>query len=205
MEPKWLTYAKQLQAIAQAGIAYSKDVYDLERFEQIRELSVDILAHYTELEHHTLRELFANETGYATPKVDVRATVFSEGKILLVREKQDGLWALPGGWADIGQTMSEVAVKEVREESGLLVRPEKLIAVLDKQKHPHPPSAYSVYKLFIQCFVTGGTIQKGLETSDVQFFEEANIPALSLARNTASQITMAFDHFRNPERPTQFD
>ena len=133
---KWLKWAMELQAIAQAGLEYSKDVFDLERFEMIRELSVEIMEEYTDVEPEKLRELFANETGYATPKVDVRGIVFSEGKILLEKEKADGKWALPGGWGDIGYSPSEVAVKEVWEESGYVVEAKRLIAVIDKKFHP---------------------------------------------------------------------
>jgi 8-oxo-dGTP pyrophosphatase MutT (NUDIX family) len=116
MEPSWLAWAKQLQAIAQAGLTYSKDVYDIERFEAIRNLSIEILAKYTEMDSSIMKELFANETGYATPKVDIRAAVFKNNRILLVKEKSDGKWSLPGGWGDVGLSPSEVAVKEVKEE-----------------------------------------------------------------------------------------
>ncbi|MDP4172197.1 MAG: NUDIX hydrolase N-terminal domain-containing protein, partial [Bacillota bacterium] len=147
MEPKWLDWAKQLQSIAQAGLLYSKDIYDLERFELIRNISVDILAQHTEVKKTVIKDLFASETGYATPKVDIRAVVFKDDKILMVQEKTDGNWALPGGWADIGLTPSEVAVKEVKEESGFDVKAIKLLAITDKKCHPHPPSAYHIYKL----------------------------------------------------------
>src|SRR5699024_40279 len=149
--PKWLEWAKQLQSIAQAGLTYSKDKYDLERFDMIRNISVEMLASQTNIENTVIRELFANETGYATPKVDVRAVVFQENKILIVKEETDNAWALPGGWGDIGLSPSEVAVKEVQEESGFEVKATKLIAVLDKKYHSHPLSAYHVYKIFIQC------------------------------------------------------
>ena len=205
MEPKWLEWAKQLQSIAQAGLTYSKDVYDIERFEMIRNLSVEIINEYTSLDRATIKELFINETGYATPKVDIRAVVFRENKILMVKETNDGEWSLPGGWGDIGLTPSEVAVKEVKEESGFDVRASKLIAVFDKKCHPHPPSLYHVYKLFIQCEITGGQPQEGIETIAVDFFAENELPSLSVARNTASQIELAFKHLYNPEEPVYFD
>ena len=206
MEPKWLEWAKQLQSIAQAGLTYSKDVYDIERFEMIRNISVEIMTEYTNVDHKTIKELFANETGYATPKVDIRAVVFKGDSILMVREKQDGDWSLPGGWADIGLTPGEVAVKEVKEESGYIVKPKKLIAVFDKNCHPHPPSLYHVYKLLIECEIIGGKPQEGIETNAVRFFGENELPApLSLARNTASQIALAFKHLYNPQEPVYFD
>lgn len=202
---KWLKWAMELQAIAQAGLEYSKDVFDLERFEMIRELSVEIMEEYTEVEPEKLRELFANETGYATPKVDVRGIVFSEGKILLVKEKADGKWALPGGWGDIGYSPSEVVVKEVWEESGYIVEAKRLIAVIDKKFHPHPPSPYYIYKHFILCQLVGGQATTGIETSEVQFFSEDALPPLSLGRNTESQIHLAFKYLHNPEEPVYFD
>lgn len=205
MEPKWLEWAKQLQSIAQAGLTYSKDVYDLERFEIIRNMSVEILTHYTDMDSKNIKELFANETGYATPKVDIRAVIFRGNKILMVRENNDGDWSLPGGWADIGLTPSEVAVKEVKEESGFDVKAIKLIALLDKKCHPHPPSPFHVYKMFIQCEIIGGKPQVGIETNGIEFFAENELPSLSIARNTESQIQLAFKHLHNPQEPVYFD
>jgi ADP-ribose pyrophosphatase YjhB (NUDIX family) len=205
MEPKWLEWAKQLQSIAQAGLTYSKDVYDLERFQLIRNISVEILSQQADIDKTVIKDLFANETGYATPKVDIRSVVFMGNKILMVRENTDGDWSLPGGWGDIGLTPSEVAVKEVKEESGFDVKPIKLIGVLDKKCHPHPPSPYHVYKMFIQCEIVGGTPKEGMETSAVEFFAENELPSLSIARNTESQIQLAFRYLHNPQEPVYFD
>ena len=205
MEPKWLDWAKQLQSIAQAGLTYSKDVYDLERFEMIRDISIESVSLHTGIKETKIRDLFANETGYATPKVDVRAVIFKDNKILMVRENTDGNWALPGGWGDIGFTPSEVAVKEVKEEAGFDVRAMKLISVFDKKCHPHPPSPYHVYKVFIQCEIIGGESQPGIETSEVGFFHEDELPELSVERNTESQIKLSFKHLRNPLEPAYFD
>ncbi|WP_440896500.1 NUDIX hydrolase [Amphibacillus sp. Q70] len=205
MEPKWLEWAKELQAISQAGLAYSKDVYDLERFEIIRDLSTDILEQYTEVDKTLIKDLFANETGYATPKVDVRAVVFKDDKILMVKEIADGAWALPGGWGDIGLTPSEVAVKEVQEESGFEVKAVKLIGIFDKKCHPHPTSPYHVYKIFIQCDIMGGQPKEGIETSAVDFFAKNDLPPLSVARNTESQIEVAFRHLHNSDEEVYFD
>ncbi len=205
MEPKWLEWAKQLQAIAQAGLTYSKDIYDLERFELIRNISVEMMSQQTDIDKTVIKELFANETGYATPKVDIRAVVFKDQKILMVRETTDGDWSLPGGWGDVGLTPSEVAAKEVKEEAGFDVKAKKLIAVFDKKCHPHPPSPYHVYKLFIQCEIIGGQAKEGIETSAVEFFAENELPTLSIARNTESQIQLAFKHLHNPQEPVYFD
>lgn len=205
MDSKWIEWAKQLQAISQAGLTYSKDVYDLERFELIRNISIEIMSQYTDMDRTAIRALFANETGYPTPKVDIRAVVFKDNKILMVREKTDGFWSLPGGWGDIGLTPGEVAVKEVKEESGFDVKAVKLLGVFDKKCHPHPPSPYHVYKIFIQCEIFGGQPKEGIETSEVKFFAENNLPSLSIARNTESQIQWAFKHLHNPHETAYFD
>jgi ADP-ribose pyrophosphatase YjhB (NUDIX family) len=205
MEPRWLEWAKQLQSIAQAGLTYSKDVYDIERFEMIRDLSVEIMSLHTDLSKSIIKDLFTNETGYATPKVDIRSVVFRDNKILMVKEHADGGWSLPGGWGDIGLSPGEVAVKEVKEESGFEVKAVKLLGVLDKKCHPHPPSPYHVYKMFIQCEIIGGKPEEGIETSAVGFFADNNLPPLSIDRITESQIQMAFKHLHNPLEPIFFD
>ncbi|GAB6988305.1 NUDIX hydrolase [Paenibacillus pini] len=202
---RWLEWAKQIQAIAQTGITYTADVYDQERYEQLRELSVEIMEQYTNVNDSKLTELFASERGYATPKVDVRGVIFrGEDEILLVREKKEGVWSLPGGWADIGFSPSEIAVKEVHEESGYEVKPLQLLAVLDNHKH-NPPGPYQAYKMFISCEITGGQAKIGIETSGVQFFKENDLPKLSQDRNTDAQIHMMFQLKRQPEQIPLFD
>lgn len=198
MQLKWLEWAKQIQAISQTGLEYSKDMYDLERFEQLRNLSVEILREYTDVPIEKLKTLFANETGYATPKVDIRGVVFRDNQLLLVKERLDGAWSLPGGWADIGLSPQEVAVKEIKEESGFDVRPLRLLGVMDKKFHEHPPSPFHVYKLFIQCEIVGGEAETGMETLQVAFFDEENLPELSTERNTLKQIKEIFEFLRNP-------
>lgn len=205
MEYKWLEWAKQLQSIAQVGLSYSNDVYDLERFELIRQISIEMMSVQTGMDKENIKDLFANETGYATPKVDIRAVIFKDNKILMVREKLDGDWSLPGGWADIGLSPSEVAIKEVKEESGFDVKATKLLAVLDKKCHPHPPSPFHVYKIFIQCEIIGGQPIKGIETTAVEFFSENEIPPLSIARNTKTQIEMAFKNLTNTKEFVYLD
>ena len=202
---KWLTFAKRVQALAQAGLTYAVNFYDEERYEELRAISVEMMQELSGEEPAQIRALFANETGYQTPKVDVRAVVFAADKILLVHEKIDNCWSLPGGWADVGYSPAEVAVKETREEAGLEVKPVRLLAVLDKKCHPHPPSPYHTYKIFILCENKSGALQPGSETQEVRFFDRANLPALSEERNTFSQIQLLFSFLDNPVKEAVFD
>ncbi|NJN27622.1 MAG: NUDIX hydrolase [Cyclobacteriaceae bacterium] len=201
---KWLTIARHLQSIGQAGLTYTENKYDLERYEQIMQLSKEIIADFSTMAMEKLDSVFALEEGYLTSKVDVRAVVFREEKILLVQETIDGKWALPGGWADVGLSPAEVVVKEVAEESGLEVQADKLLAVFDKKCHPHPPELYYVYKMFFLCHEIGGTLKTSIETSDAGFFAKDQLPELSTNRNTTSQIITMFG-LRNTSGPTLFD
>lgn len=205
MSDKWLEWAKRIQSIAQAGIAFSKDEYDIERFQELREISVEIMAEYTEVEMEKITDLFANEEGYQTPKVDVRGVVFQDEKILLVRENFDNRWALPGGFCDVGLSPNENVVKEIQEESGYDVIPKRLIALLDTHKHPHPPQPYQYYKIFILCEITGGAANIGVETNEIGFFAENQLPPLSPNRNTESQLKLLFEFLRNPLKETIVD
>ena len=198
--PYWLEIAQKLQALAQAGLTYSKNDYDIDRYEQMRGLAIDIVSKHTEIEKSVIKNSFVLEKGYPTPKVDVRGVIFRAGKLLMVREKIDGNWSIPGGWADVGLSPFEIAKKEVVEESGLIVIPIRLLAVLDKLKHNHPPDIYHAYKLFILCYEKGGTLKSGMETLDTGFFAENEIPQLSLERNTPEEITLMFEYYKNPER-----
>ena len=193
-----LSIAKRLQSIAQAGIFYSEDKpFDRERYEEISELSVQILSNLTDEPIEKIGSLFTQErNGYQTPKVDIRAVIFNEsGEILMVKEKVDGCWSLPGGWADVGYTPSEVAVKEVREETGLEVKTIRILAVIDKRNHLHPPEGWYVYKIFILCKKIGGNILTDTtETSDIQYYSLETLPPLSESRNVYSQIKMMFEY-----------
>ncbi|EJQ43022.1 ADP-ribose pyrophosphatase [Bacillus mycoides] len=202
MTVKWIDWVKQIQSIAQAGLTYSKDVYDLERFQQLRDISIAMMSHYTKTDWEVVENLFASETGYQTPKVDIRAVIFQNEKLLFVKEKSDGKWALPGGWADIGYTPTEVAVKEVLEETGYKVDHFRLLAIFDKEKHQPSPSATHIYKVFIGCEIVGGEKKLSIETEDIDFFSENEIPDLSIARNTEWQIKemFAFMKDRNKEK-----
>lgn len=193
METKWLNWAKKLQAIAQTGLEYSKDKFDIERFEQIRALSIEIMNEYTDIDHSKIRTLFANESGYQTPKIDIRAAIFKEDKILMVREQLDDKWSLPGGWADIDLSIYENIVKESMEEAGAKVIPKRIIAALDRNKHIDDVFPYSVYKIFVECDYVEGNYIDNIETSEAAFFTRNSLPELSVGRNTKSQIEMCFD------------
>jgi ADP-ribose pyrophosphatase YjhB (NUDIX family) len=205
MSHKWLEWAQRIQSLSQAGLAFSKDAFDLERYEELRKISADIMANYTGLEMEKIENLFTNETGYQTPKVDVRGVVFKNNRILLVKEKMDTLWSLPGGFCEVGLSPSENVVKEIQEESGYQVIPVKLLAILDTHKHPSPPQPYHYYKIFIRCEIVGGKESLGIETNEIGFFEEHNIPSLSTRRNTESQVKMVFDYLRNPQKDAMID
>jgi len=195
----WLTIAKQIQSIAQAGLTFCENKYDIDRYHQLRDLSVQIMHEYTGAPIVKIQNLFASETGYQTPKVDVRGVVFREGKILMVRETIDGFWTLPGGWADVNLSPFENAAKEIHEEAGIEVSPSRLLAVFDKSKDPgHLPDIYHIYKMFILCDDSGKEVKTGMETSDVGWFERNSIPPLSLPRSTASQIAKMFEFYDNP-------
>jgi ADP-ribose pyrophosphatase YjhB (NUDIX family) len=205
----WLNWARELQAIAQTGLAFSKDAYDRQRYGAIRSLAARILAEHSEAECSHIEALFTQQAGYATPKVDVRGAVFrNDGGILLVREIADaGRWTLPGGWADVNESPSECVIREVREESGFEVAVRKLAAVYDRDRHGHVPlHAFHVYKLFFICEIAGGAPRPGLETSEVGFFTTDNLPDdLSAGRVRQHQMRRMMEHWRSPELPTDFD
>jgi len=205
MDPNWLRWVKRLQAIAQDGLTYAADDYDVGRYEQVREIAAEILASHSTggLEH--ARELLDLEVGPATPKVDVRAAVFRDGEILLVKEVEDGAWSVPGGWADVGETLSEAAVREVREESGYRVRAARLISAYDRDRQGHPPIPYHVYKLVFLCEILDETPSQTVDAHGVGFFGAHELPELSLSRVTPVQIKRFFEHHRRPELPADFD
>jgi ADP-ribose pyrophosphatase YjhB (NUDIX family) len=208
MSSRWLELARRFQALAQNGLAYCKDPYDRERYEEIRSLASEMIGTGVGLEDAApILDVFKNEVGYATPKIGVRAAVFDRERILLVRERKDGLWSVPGGWADVGDAPSVAAIREVKEESGYDVVVKKLAAFYDQdqEKHGHPRMLYHVYTAFFVCELRGGAAVDSLEISDVEFFEEGRIPSLSLSRITPVQVQHMFDHYRHPEWPTSFD
>ena len=207
-DPDWPAWARELQAIAQTGLTFSRDPYDRERYAAASGLAAQMFAAMSDAPAERIAALFAGETGYATPKIDVRAAVFDdEERILMVRETADaGRWTLPGGWADVNLSVAENAAKETFEESGFRVEPVKLAAVWDRAKQGHPPGVFSCCKVFFVCERTGGAAAISHETSEVGWFGEADIPMdLSLGRVLPRQISRMFAHRRDPSLPTDFD
>jgi len=205
MDPRWLDWMQRLQVIAQTGLTYARDPFDVERYEAVREVAAEVAATHTDVDLPHIRDLFAGEVGHATPKVDVRAVVLRGEAILLVRERAEGLWTLPGGWTDIGESAGEAVAREAYEESGYRIRAVKLLALYDRNKHGHPPYPFHTYKLFFQCELIGGEPTHSMETDGVGFFRENELPELSIMRVTAAQIARLFEHLRHPDWPTDFD
>jgi len=202
----WLSAVSRLRAIAQTGLTYSKDRFDLERYEELTAMSHALLAALMESSPASVAEAFALEKGYPTPKIDVRTAVFSEGKVLLVKEWLDGLWTLPGGWADEQDTPRAAAEREVLEESGYIVRATHLIAVRDRRLHGYrPPHLNGIYKLMFLAELQGGAARVSNETTEVGFFSPEALPPLSLGRTLPEDVQQALAHLRDPTLPTTFD
>ena len=202
---RWAAWVARLRALADTGLEYCTSEYDRQRYEELREMALAMAAELANSPLDRVRGLLQVEPGYVTPKVDVRAAVFEGDQVLLVREASDGLWTLPGGWADVGESAREAAEREAREESGYEVRATKLAAVYDRARHGHPPQAIYAYKLFFLCERTGGSPRASIETLDVAFHPVQALPALSLPRVTAAQIQRLSEHQRHPDWPTDFD
>ena len=205
-EPNWLLWARELQALAQAGLTFAQDQYDRERYRRLRAIALEMLAAGGAAPLQQLQLLFEQETGYPTPKVDVRGAVIERDRILLVREISDGCWTLPGGWADVNQSARESVEREILEESGYQARALRLAAVWDARlQNPSRRHTHSIYKLFFLCELLGGSPQPSLETSEVAFFAPDALPPLSLGRVTATQIERMFAHHRDATLRTEFD
>lgn len=188
---KWLQWAVELQSLAQAGLFYCKDKYELERYERIREISAEMVSLQSEIPLEKVKDLFCGDVGYQTPKIDTRAAIFKEEKILLVHEA-NGTWALPGGWVDVNVSVMENTIKEVKEEAGLDVTVKRIIAVQDREKHNLPVYAYKVCKIFMQCEVTGGAFIPNIETTGFAYFSMDELPCLAEEKNNREQIEMCF-------------
>lgn len=201
---KWLKWAVELQSIAQAGLFYGKDKFDLERYERIREISAEMLAYKTDIPLEKVRDIFCCETGYQTPKLDTRAALFEDGKILLVREN-DGKWSLPGGWVDVDLSVMENALKEVKEEAGLDADLDFVIAVQDRDKHNLPVYAYKICKVFVMCTKKGGSFAANSETVGSGYFGLDELPELAEEKNTREQIEMCFAAHRAENWKTLID
>lgn len=196
--------AIELQSLAQAGLRYTKDRYDIERFTRIREISAEIMSGKTDLPLDTVKDLFCSGSGYPTPKIDTRAAVIRDGRILLVQEN-DGRWSLPGGWCEITMSPAENTVKEVLEEAGRTVSVKSLIAVQNRDYHNPPPYAFGVVKIFYLCEDLGGDFEKNSETTDARFFSIDELPEMAFEKCTSEQVLMCYEAYLNPDRKVIFD
>lgn len=201
---KWLQWAVELQSLAQAGLFYCKDKYELERYERIREISAEMVSLQSEIPLEKVKDLFCGDVGYQTPKIDTRAAIFNEEKILLVHEA-NGTWALPGGWVDVNVSVMKNTIKEVKEEAGLDVTVKRIIAVQDREKHNLPIYAYKVCKIFMQCEVTGGAFIPNIETTGFAYFGMDELPCLAEEKNNREQIEMCFRAMRSETWEALYD
>lgn len=197
---------KQIQSLAEIGVHYSKNEFDLKRYREMADLCISALSEMTGIDETDLKVKITESDGYKTPKVDVRSVVFNDrDQILMVRELVDDCWSLPGGWADIGYSPSEIAVKESREEAGAEVKAVRLLGILDKKCHDHPSDLYYIYKIFIECEFIGWVGSDEMETSDYGFFSLDSLPPLSTPRNTHGQISKLFDYHHGILTDPMFD
>ena len=204
-EQKWLDWAVELQSLAQSALYYCKDKFDIERFERIREISAEMLSEASGLPTEKVKEIFCNEVGFQTPKLDCRAAIFKGDKILLVQENNK-TWSLPGGWVDVDQSVKQNTIKEVKEEAGLDGTADRVIAVQDREKHNLPIYAYKVCKIFMLCEVEGGVFKENSETIGFDYFTKDNLPILATEKNNEEQIQMCFDAYKAGEKwKTYFD
>lgn len=202
----WLDSCRRLRAIAQTGLAYSRDPYDLDRFQELRRIAEQMLAWLTDAHPERVASVFLPERGYPTPKIDVRAGVFRGDSVLLVKERSDGRWALPGGWGDEGDSPRSSIEREVLEESGYEVRAERLVAIKDRHLHPYEKhSVLRVYKLFFLCELVGGAPRASLETDSAEFFPVDELPELSLGRTLPDDVHLLNDYRGEPDREVYLD
>lgn len=202
---KWLKWAMEIQSLAQAGLTYTDNVYDIERYERLKEISAEIISEKSNISLDKVRDLFCNETGYQTPKIDTRAAIFKDNKILLTHEN-NGTWSLPGGWCDVLESVKSNTIKEVKEETGLDVETIKIISIQDRNKHNKPIYAYGVCKVFILCNVIGGEFIENIETTEIKYFSLDEIPNnLAEEKTNREQIEMCFKAMEDENWKTQFD
>ena len=201
---KWLKLAIEIQSLAQNGLEYSNNVYDIERYKRLREIAAEMLEMKTDISVEKVKDLFCNETGYQTPKLDTRAAIFKDNKILLVHEN-NGTWSLPGGWVDVLETVKSNTIKEVKEETGLDVITKKIIAIQDRNKHNKPIYAYGVCKIFVLCDVIGGKFEKNIETTETEYFSIDNLPLLAEEKTNKEQIEMCFRAAKDENWKVEFE
>jgi len=203
--PTTLELARRLLALSQTGLHFSQEEYDRERYREVADIAAQLLALESSHTAQDLQKAWFVEDGYATPKIDVRGACFQEDRVLLVRERIDGKWTLPGGWADVNDTPSHAVEKEIEQESGFTARAAKLAAVYDRNKHNHPAYLFHLWKLFFICDITGGEARGSYETTEVGFFSLDRLPELSTGRTTATQIRRMYEHHVRREMSTEFD
>lgn len=204
MRDQIVEWAKELQSLAQAGLFYGRDAFDQERYRRIREIAAEMLAARTDIPFEKITDLFCGDVGYQTPKVDTRAAIFRDGKILLVREN-NGRWSMPGGWCEYNLSPAENVVKEAKEEAGLDAVIQKVVSVQDRDKHNQPPYAYGVVKIFYQCEAAGGSFAPNIETSASGYFSLEELPPLAEEKCSEEQIRMCFEAYENDRWTVQFD
>lgn len=202
--PKWIEWAREIFSLSQAGLTYSHNEFDLERYKRLQEITAEMIESGSELSKESVLESFSMQAGYATPKIDVRGAVVHEGKILLIQERMDECWAMPGGWADLGNAPAAVAEREVWEESGYRVKAEKVVAVIDANRI-EPMEFYHAFKIIFLCRIIGGEPRISYETLAVDFFDLNDLPPLSLFRTNEDMLREVFAHVKDPSRPTAFD
>jgi ADP-ribose pyrophosphatase YjhB (NUDIX family) len=203
--PTILDLSRRLLALSQTGLHFCSEEYDRERYREVADIASQLLALHGNQDAAKLRESWFVEDGYATPKIDVRGVVFRDDRVLLVRERVDGKWTVPGGWADVNDTPRHAVEKEVEQESGYTARVLKLAAVHDRARRNFPPYLFHIWKLFFLCEITGGEPRTSYETTGVDFFALDALPELSTGRVTAEQIRRMYEHHRHPDLPTDVD
>ncbi len=204
-DPKWLDWAREIQSLSQIGLAFSKNEHERKNFERLREIAAEMVASQTDRRREGILEAFSVQPGYATAKIDVRGAVVQEGEILLVQERSDGRWCMPGGWADVGEVPSRMVAREVWEESGFTVVPSKVVGVFDANRGGRPLEFFHAYKIVFLCRITGGEARPSLETRDVGFFSFNDLPPLSSNRTNPRHLREVQAHLRDESRPAAFD
>jgi ADP-ribose pyrophosphatase YjhB (NUDIX family) len=205
MTDRTLELARRLHALARTGLYFCGNEYDRERYEEIERIAADLLGGPAIADRDALLALWRSETGYVTPKVEVRGAAFRDGKVLLVRESADGRWTLPGGWADVNESPSQAVEKEIEQESGFRALAVKLAALYDRRMHGHGPTLHHSWKAFFLCEITGGEARGSYETDAVAFFDPAVLPEMSLGRSTPRQVARMLEHWRDRSLPADFD
>ena len=203
--PDWLIWAQKLDALAQAGLTYTRNPFDLERYHKIRELTSEILSSYSHTDYSEIKTLLDSQAGYATPKIDIRGVILKDEKILLVKELMDGGWTMPGGWVDVDESPSHAVEREVLEESGYRVKASRLLAIYDRNRHGFPPYIFHSYKVYFLCDLVGGEATTSIETGGAEFFAADALPPLSLPRTTPEVIQRMLDLVHHPDAAAEFD